>query len=659
MNIKINNSTPSKLSKLMDDFEITVPLYQRNYTWKQENWDELYSDINSGKPIFLGTIFLHVTKEKKPRTAEVIDGQQRLTTVSLILNAIRLVINSDEKFAKKAKNKQLIEDIDDYLIVRPNNRDPYNKLTLQGAANAMYSRMLKLEEKPNQVEDLDSDIEVYEDLLEILNDNINEIQLQKNKLNKKKKKSEADKEKIKGINDSIKEEKEGVAQIKARIKEFKEEKKTLRISLRQLSEAETNIYDCTLFFYKKLKELKEEDPKNLLAFYKAVEDRLFVFNMETKDRGSLYDYFRTLNSSGVSLTYGEILKNDLFKRVPGRNSEKVQEQVVSDFDQVKDAVLGVGRSLEEFLLASLNAREDILEVAKKKKLEYPVPRKDMLRAYEFILKKDGSKGAENLIELLQASKISFLQMMNPQEELRMKEIEFYYYNVLKEFNISKPISLLMAAKKKCTTPGFRKLLKMVTYVCLKHQMDPHTDMKSLQRVMKNAFECLMENNWQDAIDSIKDDDIYESAGLTEDVFINHKNFATNKKSKALVCLLQSSDYISKHGLLDDYKKLSLEHIMPKTKTDYWVNPNFHKIDSTAVSDDDSYKMHVNRIGNHCVITNTDNNELKNKDYSIKRKRYKDNYEDLLESCIKRGSWTQNDIATRSKNLFKKFQKLGK
>ena len=81
-----------------DDFVLRVPHYQRPYAWKAENAQELLADllafmgegstkVDELAPYFLGSIVL-VKDDAKPE-ADVIDGQQRLTTLTILLAALR------------------------------------------------------------------------------------------------------------------------------------------------------------------------------------------------------------------------------------------------------------------------------------------------------------------------------------------------------------------------------------------------------------------------------------------------------------------------------------------------------------------------------------------------------------------------------------------
>lgn len=79
-----------------------IPYYQRDYTWTTENTDELFNDIvnriDSTSNALIGLVVFveDPSGDRNPRTRrlEVVDGQQRLTTISLILAAIRCELSS-------------------------------------------------------------------------------------------------------------------------------------------------------------------------------------------------------------------------------------------------------------------------------------------------------------------------------------------------------------------------------------------------------------------------------------------------------------------------------------------------------------------------------------------------------------------------------------
>ena len=84
-----------------------VPVYQRNYDWKKENCQQLFDDIvtviRSGKEHFLGTICFKVYTS---RERSIIDGQQRLTSITLLLKAI-YDFDPDEEIHKEINTSYL------------------------------------------------------------------------------------------------------------------------------------------------------------------------------------------------------------------------------------------------------------------------------------------------------------------------------------------------------------------------------------------------------------------------------------------------------------------------------------------------------------------------------------------------------------------------
>ncbi len=103
----INASQQSLVRIFSDEFAFTVPPYQRPYAWENEQVRELLTDVSSAlddalatkDPVtyFLGSIVL-IKKPGAPN-ADVVDGQQRLTTLTILFAVLRDL--SDGKTAIK------------------------------------------------------------------------------------------------------------------------------------------------------------------------------------------------------------------------------------------------------------------------------------------------------------------------------------------------------------------------------------------------------------------------------------------------------------------------------------------------------------------------------------------------------------------------------
>lgn len=102
--MKATQSTINDFFALTDTI-FSIPVYQRNYTWEEENCEKLLQDIVSisqnKKTHFMGSItyILHlIDDEKSLRQLQefvIIDGQQRITTIMLLLKAIETKIQNE------------------------------------------------------------------------------------------------------------------------------------------------------------------------------------------------------------------------------------------------------------------------------------------------------------------------------------------------------------------------------------------------------------------------------------------------------------------------------------------------------------------------------------------------------------------------------------
>lgn len=92
MSKKISGSEYPISKIFSSEFDYVIPSYQRPYAWTTEEASELFDDLfdfykqEKDEGYFLGSIVL-IKEEIKPN-AEVIDGQQRLTTLTILLAAL-------------------------------------------------------------------------------------------------------------------------------------------------------------------------------------------------------------------------------------------------------------------------------------------------------------------------------------------------------------------------------------------------------------------------------------------------------------------------------------------------------------------------------------------------------------------------------------------
>lgn len=77
---------------LISPQQIKIPIYQRKYSWEKKQWEQLFKDIEkvgstNKRAHFIGSL-VHTSKSLTISNIIVIDGQQRITTLSLLIAAL-------------------------------------------------------------------------------------------------------------------------------------------------------------------------------------------------------------------------------------------------------------------------------------------------------------------------------------------------------------------------------------------------------------------------------------------------------------------------------------------------------------------------------------------------------------------------------------------
>lgn len=96
-----------------------IPIYQRNYAWEKDEIATLIQDVydaykkDSNMVYYIGTL---VSYHKGDRVFEIIDGQQRLTTIRLILGALNVVIQNKLTYRARKKSDDTLKTIPKFNV---------------------------------------------------------------------------------------------------------------------------------------------------------------------------------------------------------------------------------------------------------------------------------------------------------------------------------------------------------------------------------------------------------------------------------------------------------------------------------------------------------------------------------------------------------------
>ena len=145
-NFKTENNTYRKL--IGNGLTYSIPRFQRDYSWAGDEWEDLWEDIlgtiqEGGEPAhYMGYLVLQSQDEK---SFDVIDGQQRLTTLSLIaLSVLKNLNRLVDEGKTPDQNKQRLEQIRNTYIgyLDPVTLVTRSKLTLNRNNDSYFQNYL-------------------------------------------------------------------------------------------------------------------------------------------------------------------------------------------------------------------------------------------------------------------------------------------------------------------------------------------------------------------------------------------------------------------------------------------------------------------------------------------------------------------------------------
>ena len=145
------------LSFIKKSFQFAVPVYQRNYTWTEKECKRLWDDILRtgrddktpshfvGSVVYIESGLYHVSCDPP---LSVIDGQQRLTTVSLLVEALARHVSETDQEPEDGFSAQELREY--YLCNRHKKGDRYYKLLLSRTDKDSLLSLLKQKDPPKE-----------------------------------------------------------------------------------------------------------------------------------------------------------------------------------------------------------------------------------------------------------------------------------------------------------------------------------------------------------------------------------------------------------------------------------------------------------------------------------------------------------------------------
>ncbi|MDA3057286.1 DUF262 domain-containing HNH endonuclease family protein [Campylobacter sp. VBCF_05 NA6] len=544
---------------VLQEHKLIIPFFQRTYKWDSENWARLFEDLissfNDGVEPFLGSIILKRLQGSK-NEAQIIDGQQRLTTLSILLKA-------------------LIDQIDNENI--------------SDFKNFLYKPFTK-----------------------------NEIKIQHSLI---------DREKYsKVLNNENFDQNE-----------------------------ETGIFGCYNYFTKKIQEEfgKDEDRKFKFAqtVFSEHKSLVSVFLQDKEDEQKIFD---AINSTGVTLSATDIIKNSLFDKIIKETNE---EKAIKLYDEYWRNIFEKDDDEQTFWDTTIKTGSDTR--TKGEILFHAIAvvkgifkETDNLSKLSAIYKNHIYKlNEDELINFLKEIKKFALIYRNLPE---MKNDDLFVYNYETRFfhicqftNVKTPflpIIFILKDEFRDKSDEYKKcFLLMEIFIFFRSICGKRTSPYN-----KNVIKIIKDYQTNKGIYEILKQNLSDIplADEVREVFYN----ISNKSAKFILFWIElcrefgKKDYIDKSGLNYVYE---LEHIMPQSWQENWSD--------NANSKDEADKL-IYQIGNMALLKGKLNAKVQNSSWKDKRLEY-DKYignlsinKELLDKEI----WDKNKIEQRSENLIKEF-----
>lgn len=598
-----------------------VPFFQRNYVWYYDNWEELIQSlINPSKCSFLGSIIL---KQKSTGSGEtsrftIIDGQQRLTTLSILLRACY-----------------------DTLMLKPEIYSDESRARLKATLDSQLFVILDAfeDEKAVKIQHSHIDRPSFEAVINGLY------------------KDAAMLDKI-----VLKEEKDA--------------------DPKNLTECQDKILLCYKYFRKYLKEKCEVKEVQNLWNVLTKEDIKFLVNIDLQNDENEQAIFDAVNSSGVRLTCSDTIKNALFqkyidllkKSTTAKNAEDAAVKLYKEkWEQVflassEDANYWAtphqsGRLYREnieILLHCVAVIEGFFNPAETKM-------SDLAQCYKDYINKMNETELKDFIGKISEFANLYKEYIIGTESINFYSFEDYFTRLVHvcdvlEVSTFHPylLYLLYDNKKSPDEVKFKnRCLEIERYIILHAICNATT-----KNYNKECIQLLKGESVQTLLTNCSD--------------INNTNFVwglTHLYSNKLAALLLFWVELRKRFVENvDIKELrypyTLEHIMPQKWEQYWSVTAIPVIDENGneVNDEENAKnirgAAVYSIGNMTLLNSKLNTSLRNYTFNIKKsgdgkKKGMDKLADCIitREVISNNTWSEVEIRQREKQLISDIKSL--
>ena len=486
----------------------SVPRFQRDYSWEKEQWEDLWEDIiksvTSDSGHYMGYLVLQSSDDKN---FTVIDGQQRLTTISIfILSALYRLrkISHQEKEKRESSSAEKSEE----------------------------------EKNTERLETLKNSFIGFSDPVSLQR----EYKLNLNRNNDKYFKSYLCKLQEPPLRHTNRSEK-----LMGKALHYFQEKTTQYFRERETGGKTSNLKGA-----------------EIARLIESVADNLFFTTIIVRDGAKAYTIFETLNARGVRLSTPDLVKNYIFQTIDSNkdlHDEKIKN-LEDDWSCVTDQ-LGKYK-FSHFIRIDWNSRNDFSrENELFKNIQKKINSPEVAKGYLSRLKKNSE-----IYSALQDETDGFWREYKDSSYNR-PELKSGL-KTLRLFQIKQPQSALLAGFYSLSPEKFIKLLNYIEALSVRYNVICGKSTGEQERVYSQTAKTLLKGGSLaealEIMNKIAPSDRETATAFEEKHF---KTRQTDKKVRYLLYRIENP--IGKADPKIDFEETTLEHVLPQNPTELWIN----------------------------------------------------------------------------------------
>lgn len=386
-------------------------------------------------------------------------------------------------------------------------------------------------------------------------------------------------------------------------------------------------------------------------------DKLYIVNVPISENDNAQKIFESINSTGAKLTAADLIRNYILMDLPSATQDKLYTDY---WKKLEGNITSDAKKLEAFFRFFLAAKT------------YSLSNKSAVYR-EFKVWFNDQKEKENLtIEDIFKEIVQYAKYFNEIYTKPIDDTTDCLKSSLDEFrkNISDmPAPFLMGmydlyenidehGNRYISKETLSEILDLLNVYLIRRSLSG-LDTSDITRLFPKLLKDTLNdcgNDFSNIIEYVKRNLINRNRGkssmMPDDQFL--RSYIKNANAyniKFTIRIVFEKIENQDNSAPVDQKKLSIEHLLPQTPTDYWLK-------ETKLFVSDEYDKYLNKLGNLTLASKKDNSKMQNNVFEFKKQILKTTSHLTINSDIlDKEGWSKDEIDVRTTSLIDKIIEL--